>query len=245
MIVNAIKTPKIRASKSLITDVIDRALPTVPQGSIIAIASKIVALCEGRVAPGNTPKDDLIIQEADLFLPRSPENKNWMLTIAQNHLSPASGIDASNADDQFILWPSDPQISANSIRQHLAKRVKNVGVVITDSTSLPLQRGVQGMALAYSGFEAFVDYRGQDDIFGRKMHITRANVAAGFAAAAVLAMGEGSEQTPIAVITDVPKVQFIDRNPNDDELRLWRVGMEEDIYAPLFKNVQWQQGGKG
>lgn len=243
MIVSAVKTEKIRASKKTITEVIDQALPDIAEGSIIVIASKIVSLCEGRVAPISTPKDELITNEADLFLPRSAQNNNWMLTIAQNHLSPASGIDASNADDQYILWPKDPQQSANTIREYLAQRVKKVGVVITDSTSLPLQRGVQGMALAYSGFEAFTDYRGQNDIFGRKMHITRANLAAGFAAAAVLVMGEGSEQTPIVVITDVSNIRFTMRNPNDEELQLWNVSLEEDIYAPLFKNVPWQQGG--
>jgi len=44
------------------------------------------------------------------------------------------------------------------------------------------------------------------------------NVADALAAAAVLLMGEGKEQTPLAVLTDLPFVTFQDHNPSPAEL---------------------------
>ena len=66
--------------------------------------------------------------------------------------------------------------------------------------------------LAYSGFRALNDYVGRPDLFGRPFTVSQADVAGGLAAATVLQMGEGAEQTPIAVLTELPFVQFQDRD---------------------------------
>jgi len=55
-------------------------------------------------------------------------------------------------------------------------------------------------------------------------------------------MGEGSEQTPLAVIDDAPFVEFQDRDPTVAELEPLRVPPEDDLYAPLLEGVPWQQG---
>jgi F420-0:gamma-glutamyl ligase len=68
-------------------------------------------------------------------------------------------------------------------------------------------------------------------------------VALGLAAAAVLAMGEGTEQTPIAIITDVSFVKFQQRDPTKEELEYFYIkNKEEDLFAPFLNAVKWQKG---
>ncbi|MBI2476156.1 MAG: coenzyme F420-0:L-glutamate ligase [Candidatus Taylorbacteria bacterium] len=88
------------------------------------------------------------------------------------------------------------------------------------------------MALGYDGFSGIKDYRGAPDIFGRRFHFSRANVADGLAMAAVLCMGEGNEQQPLAIITDAP-VKFCDRI-NRKELH---IAIKDDMYRPLFSKL--------
>jgi F420-0:gamma-glutamyl ligase len=61
------------------------------------------------------------------------------------------------------------------------------------------------------------------------------------AAASVFEMGEGAEQTPLAVITDLNKVEFQDRNPTQEELDFLKIDIEDDLYAPLLKSVEWKK----
>jgi len=53
-------------------------------------------------------------------------------------------------------------------------------------------------------------------------------------------MDEGSEQTPLAVIEDVPYVTFQERDPTPEELRGRWIDVEDDLYAPSLKGVDWQ-----
>ena len=95
---------------------------------------------------------------------------------------------------------------------------------------MPLRAGVVGVALGYAGFKGLRDYRGKKDISGRKLKFTQTDVADSLATAAVLAMGEGSERQPLAVITNAPVV-FTDR-VNKKELL---IPLKDDMYAPLFR----------
>jgi len=72
--------------------------------------------------------------------------------------------------------------------------------------------------------------------------MTQANIMDALAVAAVLTMGEGKEQTPIAVIQDVSFVKFQQRNPTKKELKDLRIAMQDDLYAPVLKSVGWRKG---
>src|SRR5205823_3633039 len=111
----------------------------------------------------------------------------------------------------------------------------------TDSKTTPLRWGVTGVALAHSGFEALNSYIGQPDLFGRPLHVTRVNVMDALAAAAVLVMGEGAEQTPLAWLDDLPFVRFQPRDPTPDEIAALAIGLDEDLYAPMLTAVPWQR----
>jgi len=245
MKVSVYRTDKITSRSHDLFELLDTTLPQLEEGSVVVIAAKIVSLCEGRTIPISTvDKDNLIKRESQLFVPREHSQYHSSFTITQNFLIPGAGIDESNANDNYILWPEDPQASANAIRGHLAEKynLNKIGVVISDSTSRMMQRGTTGIALAHSGFMALKDYVGTTDIFDREMQFQKSNIANGLAASAVLVMGEGSEQTPIALIEDVQFVDFVDSNPPAEELAELRFAPEEDLFWPLIKNAPWQHG---
>jgi dihydrofolate synthase / folylpolyglutamate synthase len=244
MKVTAIKTNKIIPSRDNLYQVLDKYIKRLKNNSILVITSKIVAICEGRVVKNiGVNKMDLVKKEARYYLP--PNNKYHIsLTIKSNTLIPTAGIDESNANGYYILWPKNPQESANEIHAYLKKRfrLKNIGVLITDSKTTPLRMGTTGMAIAHSGFKALKNYINQKDIFGRKLRVTKASVIDGLAAAAVVVMGEGREQTPLATIEDVQFVEFQDRNPSRYELQDLRIELRDDLYATLLKSVKWNKG---
>jgi F420-0:gamma-glutamyl ligase len=97
---------------------------------------------------------------------------------------------------------------------------------------IPLRAGVVGVALGYAGFRGLREYRGEPDIFGYPLKVTRTNIADGLATAAVLMMGEGNEQQPLATIRHA-RVQFSDRT----DRRELSIAISDDLYAPLFLNM--------
>jgi putative folate metabolism gamma-glutamate ligase len=245
MIVNAVKTDKITTDQHTLTDVLDSAISSLQERSVLVITSKIVSICEGRVVKiGTQEKDALIRKEADLYIPPTKSKYDITLTITRNTLIPTAGIDESNGNDYYILWPVDPYRTAKEIRAYLAKRfsLSEVGVLITDSRTSPLRWGTMGVALAYAGFDALNNYIGTPDIFGRKLKVTKANVADGLSAAAVAAMGEGDEQTPLAVITDCNFVHFKENAPSDEDLKDIAIDPSEDLYGPLIQSAPWEKG---
>jgi len=245
MKITPIKTDKITPKNHTIYDILDKFVVDVPENSILAVTSKIISICEGNVIKndGRILKNNLVKDEADLYLPPTESKYNYCLTIKNNVLLPTAGIDESNGNGYFILWPKDPQKTINAIRKYLMERfkLKNVGAMITDSKTTPLRWGTTGVSVAHSGFKALNDYIGKPDIFGVKMQATKANIADAVAVSAVLCMGEGQEQTPMALIEDLPFVKFQKNNPTKKELAELGIGMEDDLYAPLLKSVCWKK----
>src|SRR3989304_9115790 len=109
MKVFAIKTHKIRPHKESLLEILDKYLLSLKGGSVVAVTSKIVAICEGRVVKlGKIDKEDLIKKEAEYFLPPQESKYNVTLAVKGNLLMPSAGIDESNAGGYYILWPKDP-----------------------------------------------------------------------------------------------------------------------------------------
>jgi dihydrofolate synthase / folylpolyglutamate synthase len=245
MQIRAIKTHKITTTDRNLFAILDAYIADLDEGSILAITSKIVAICQGRVVPiGTVDKRTLIVQEADYFLPPDHSKYHMTLTITQGLLVPTAGIDESNGNGYYVLWPHSPQDAANAVWAYLRRRFgrERLGVIITDSRTTPLRTGVTGVTLAHSGFRALNNYVGTEDCFGHPLRITQVNVVDALAAAAVFVMGEGSEQTPLAVISDLPSVHFQEQEPSADELQRLRIAQEDDIYGPLLMSVPWHKG---
>ena len=250
MKITPIKTEVISNNSKTIFKVLDRAITKIKEKSIVAIASKIVSLCEGSFIKKEEvrDKDSLVAVEADFYIPR-PKNREHsvIITIKNGVLSATAGIDESNADGCYVLWPKDPYRSANKIREHLKSRyqVKNLGVIITDSKTIPSRCGTIGFALAYSGIKPLKKYIGQKDLFGRKMKATFANLVDALAAASVAVIGEGQEQTPIAIVEDFEGIEFCDQNPSKEEIDSFNIRLEDDLYYPFLSKAEWKKGGGG
>lgn len=247
MNIQAIHTDQVTDTTGDIFKFLDQHIHTLEEKSVLAVTSKIVSICEGRVVKiGSVDKDTLIANESEFYLPHTESKYDVTLTINHNLLIASAGIDESNGNGYYVLWPSDPQQSANAIREYLVNRflLRSVGVVITDSRTSPLRTGITGVALSHSGFLALNNYIGKPDIFGRLLTMSQANTADGLAESAVCTMGEGKEQTPLAVITDISFVQFQQRNPTEKELSDLHIDIVDDLYAPLLTKAGWKKGGK-
>lgn len=231
MLVKPIKTRIFKEGEDLFA-FITHYLKKVKENSVIVVTSKIVALSEKRTAliTDEKSKEKLIRSESEWVMP----TKYVWLTIKDGTVMASAGIDESNANGKFILLPKNSFKTASLLRKKLQAKykVKNLGVLITDSRTTPLKAGVTGATVGYAGFKGIKDYRGTDDIFGRKFHFSRTNIADSLASTAVLVMGEGKERYPLAVITDSPTVfcEKIKRN----ELK---IDPQDDMYRPLFENV--------
>lgn len=247
MMVTPYKTKAVIVGDSLLS-ILDDCLPTLSDGDVVVVTSKIVSICEGAVVKndGSVDKLDLIKQEADSYLdvPLS-QTYGVTITIKEGKLVANAGIDESNGNGSFILWPRDPLRSATTIWEYLRKKfaLTKLGVIITDSHVIPLQWGTRGRALAWSGIEPLKNYIGTPDIFGKNLHATKASIVDGLAAAAVVVMGEGNEQTPLAVIKDVSFVTYLDHPSRKEEVVALTISPSDDIYSPLLTAVEWKKGG--
>ena len=240
----------MRPPKDHLLAKIERAKPAIKSGDIIAITSKVVSIWQGRcmLKSAVADKDDLIRKEADHYLDRENVPGGHVIhTLKNNLLIPSAGIDESNAAGYYILWPKDPEKSARRILSFFRRRygVKNCGVIITDSRSMPFRRGVVGVAIGWAGFDPLYDYRGKKDLFGRELRVSQTNVADALAAAAVFAMGEGAEQTPMVIIRDAPRIRFFSGEPRARRRvhGSFIVSMRDDLFAPFLRGVRWKRGG--
>lgn len=249
MIVKAIKTRKFLPPKDDLWELLG-AIKSLKENSVVAITSKVVAIGEGRcISVGEIEKDELIIKEADKFLPRKLVPNEWAVYTLKNNLLVASaGIDESNGSGYYILWPKDPENSAKKIWEFLRKkfRINNLGVIITDSKVEPLRRGVVGLAISYFGFKPIKDYRGKSDLFNRPFIMETTNMPDSLATAAVLEMGEGDECQPFVIITDIPDIEFIQKKYQpENEDYTFEMPQKDDLFAPFISSVPWQKGGGG
>lgn len=213
---------------------------------ILAISSKVVASAESRIAslreiqPSEKARElatryslepefvELVLRESEKIYGGVHKS---ILTLKNGVLTVNAGIDNKNAPVGYAaLWPLNPQSQADKIRKEVKRRTgKSVGVVIVDSQVVPLRMGTRGLALAVSGFKPIQDYRGREDLFQKKLLITRHSIADDIASVAHLLMGETDEQTPVVLIRDAP-VAFTEV-VNEEEMK---ISPEECVYMKSF-----------
>ncbi len=239
------KTNKIKSGENLF-HILDKYLPKLEEKSVVVITSKIISICQGRVVKNNSRinKTKLVEQEADLYLPQEVSRYRLNIAIKNHILSVNAGIDESNAGGYFILWPENLQETTNKIWRYLKQKhqLKNLGIVVSDSRTLPLRWGVVCIGLSWCGIKPLNDYIGKPDIYGRLMHFTKVNIVDELATAAGLVMGEGNEQTPLAVITELPNLKFQNQSPTNAEIKSTHIELEDDMYAPFLTAVKWKKG---
>lgn len=241
-----VKTRKIVPPQDNLELAIQETDISLQEGDCIAVTSKVVSIWQGRCVPVDSVehKDILAKQEAELYLEREHVPYSHLLhTIKYNFLISSAGIDASNANNHYVLWPAEPKKAAEELLVWFKKtyNIKKLYIVITDSHSVPFRRGALGCAIGWAGFDPLIDHRGTPDLFGREFKAEHTNLADSLAAAAVLVMGETNESTPIAIIRNAP---YLGNDINTPHEYPYEVPMQEDMYAPFFAKAPWKKGGK-
>lgn len=212
---------------------------TLADGDVVVISSKVVAVHEGRcVSARDTNKEDLVADEAEVYVKHA--DHRWRICIKHGAFLAGAGIDESNADEHYILLPAEPQKSARELHQFFVAEygLDRVGVIITDSHSMPLRYGTLGVALAWHGIEPVAYFTGEPDLFDRPASFTRINVVDSLAATGVFVMGEMAEQSPLALIRDAPNVTFTSRDTSGE----LTIPPREDIYWPLLRGLYESSG---
>lgn len=233
-----IKTRPFRPPQDDIYNLLDQYLPRLREGDILIITSKILGIHQGRCVKieTDTPaeKNKLIMQEADWYIP--PQRRrglHWHLTIKDLTLIADAGIDRSNGNGYYILWPKNTKQLIKEIRHYLKKKfqIEKLGIIVTDSHLIPLRAGTMGTSTAFFGIKPLIDYRGRRDVFGRKLKSTRVNVVDPLAAMGSLLLGEGNEQTPLLIIRGLKFIKFTDSDTSKQLVYPPHI----DIYRPLLK----------
>lgn len=231
----AVKTRVLHPPKDNLLEVIDTSLTDIRERDVVIVTSKVVAIHEGRCVPiEGTDKEALVRREADALY--HPEGKTKPLTITRHALISAAGIDESNGEGYYILLPEDAWRSAREIHAYLVKKcgVSELGVIITDSHSLPFRYGAMSVSIGCWGFEPVESHIGRPDLFGRTMQYSKTNLPDAIAAATTLVSGECDEAQPIQIARGIPNLVFTDRDPRPS----FFVSYEDDIYRDLYRDFK-------
>jgi coenzyme F420-0:L-glutamate ligase len=217
-------------------------------GDVIIVASKAVAMWEGRIVDLGTVKVSpqaeemalgsglppefcqVAIDESDQVLGGVP---GALLTYARGIMVANGGADLSNVPGgTAILWPRDAWQAAHRVRAELAARCSpDVGVVVVDSHVQPLRFGTVGMALGWSGIVGVEDVRGRSDLYGKPLHVTRRNVADMLASVGTLVMGEADEATPAVLVRGLDATTSPDGEQGPDDVL---VPPGECLFTPVY-----------
>ncbi len=159
---------------------------------------------------------ELVFQHADYVFGCT---KGFLLASINDILLPNAGIDRKNVPGELYAVPD---FDFRGFARNLYFKVKRevgvkVGVIVIDSTVAPLRRGTRGVALAVYGFKPIKSYVGEKDLFDKEIMVTTLSIADCIASAALLAIGEGRESVPAAVVRGV-NVEFIEEDLSDELL---------------------------
>ena len=219
------------------------------EGDIVVYSSKLVSKAEGRIRDLNkiTPSEradtiasrlhrdprliQLIIDESESVL--GEWRSSLIVRDIRGMVCVNAGIDKSNiyGDTRYCLLPVDPFRSAATIHREMImrSRLDRVGVVLVDSSTRPFRRGLTHYTLGYAGVVGFHDYRGEDDLYGRRLRVKVLSVADGLACAAGLCMGEGCEKIGAALI------RGLDGHVLRDSPRERLTTGSDDIFDSLYR----------
>jgi coenzyme F420-0:L-glutamate ligase / coenzyme F420-1:gamma-L-glutamate ligase len=182
------------------------AAPWLRDDDIVAVTSKVVSKCEGRIvaAPSDPEERDalrrkLIDTEAVRVLAR--KGRTLITENALGLVQAAAGVDGSNVSaGELALLPRDPDASAAGLRSGLADRLGvAVGVVITDTMGRAWRNGQTDAAIGAAGLTVLHGYAGARDAHGNELVVTEVAVADEIAAAADLVKGKLTG-IPVAVV---------------------------------------------
>ena len=210
---------------------LDESIADLRERDVLMISSKVLAIHQGRcVRVKDANKLDLIRQEADEIICRIADP---CVTIKEHAFVPNSGVDESNGNGYYILWPKNVGVLLKEIHEFLCKKfgLRELGILSIDSRVLPMRAGTVGISQASFGFVSTNDRVGESDLFGRPLEISQVNVADCLAGMGPLIMGEGGECCPIVRVRGLAGVTFC---PNLGNLEIPK---NLDLFGEIFEKI--------
>ncbi|MFE9662345.1 coenzyme F420-0:L-glutamate ligase [Streptomyces sp. NPDC005955] len=174
------------------------AEPTLRDGDVVLVTSKIVSKAEGRVLDAVDREAAIDAETVRVIARRGP------LRIVENRqglVMAAAGVDASNTPNgTVLLLPEDPDASARAVRDGLRAALGvEVGVLVTDTAGRPWRNGLTDIAIGAAGVRVLDDLRGGSDPHGNPLTATVVATADELAAAGDLVKGK-TAGLPVAVV---------------------------------------------
>lgn len=226
-----IHTRKLIPPKDDLLNVIDESLPELKNGDIVIFASKVVSIYQGRCIPqSDVSKFSLISKETDYFIKRKDHS---YVTVINHAFALNAGLDPY--EGYYVLLPENPQQVAKQLHAYLKQRysIDKLGVIIADSHSTPLRRGVLGYAVGYYGINPLIDPTVKGDFSTQTVNILDA-----LTSLSVIYLGESQRpdapRTPIVIARYVDFIEFSE----DDNLTHFYVDPAEDLFEPLIKHFK-------
>ncbi|MDQ1683862.1 MAG: dehydro coenzyme reductase / coenzyme F420-0:L-glutamate ligase / coenzyme [Frankiaceae bacterium] len=227
--------PQITAGDDL-ARIIATAEPSLADGDIVVVTSKIVSKSEGRLVDGDT-RDAAI--DAETVRVVAQRGGTRIVETRHGLILAAAGVDASNVPaGKVALLPADPDGSAASLRAGLRAGLGvDVGVLITDTMGRPWRNGLVDVAIGAAGVAVLDDHRGRTDEYGHTLEMTVTALADEIAAAAELVKGK-LDGVPVAVVRGLGHLVGDLAGQASDLIRkadedLFRWGSREAVLAAL------------
>ncbi|GAA2349099.1 coenzyme F420-0:L-glutamate ligase [Streptomyces kunmingensis] len=189
--------PEVREGDDL-AKLIVAAEPSLADGDILLVTSKIVSKAEGRIVRADDREAAIDAETVRVVARRGT------LRIVENKLGlvmAAAGVDASNTPaGTVLLLPEDPDASAAAVRDGVRDALGvEVGVIVTDTFGRPWRNGLTDVAIGAAGVRVLDDLRGGVDAYGNPLSATVVATADELAAAGDLVKGKAGG-LPVAVV---------------------------------------------
>lgn len=225
-----IKTPIIKEGDDVVSIIIDNIPVKLRKGDVLVVATKPLLLAYSKYFSAESCSLDvsaeakkiakeyeldeviseLIVRYSDAILGGT---KGFILSNVDGVVLPNGGIDRKNIGRNRYALPYI--VVKEKAREFYSKIYKlygvRIGVIISDSSVYPLRLGTRAIAVVTYGFIPVRKYVGSLDLYGVSIRYTYMNIADELASAAHLAMGEGDERVPAALIRGV-EVNLVDRD---------------------------------
>jgi F420-0:gamma-glutamyl ligase len=226
-----VKTRILLPPKDDFFSVLGESLPPLLDGDILLIATKVLAIHQGRcVGKSEVDKLQLIGEEAEYIF---GEISDPCVTIKGGAMVPNGGVDESNGSGYYILWPQNITALLGEIHTFLREKftLTNLGIIAADSRVLPMRTGTVGISQGSFGFVPIFNLIGRMDLFGRALERSNVNIADALAGMAPLILGEANEACPLAIIRGVGGISFSQHPQPSSNL----IGGNTDLFGELLK----------
>ena len=243
-----IKTPIIKEGDDPVSIIINNIPVKLKEGDILVVATKPLLLAyskyfdvkkSGLEVSAEAKKlaeeyeldkvaSELIVRYSDEILGGT---KGFVLSNVGGVVLPNGGIDRKNIGRKKYALP---YTAIKDKAKEFYSRIYElhgvrIGVVISDSSVYPLRLGTRAIAVVTYGFIPVKKYIGGLDLYGVNIRYTYMNIADELASAAHLAMGEGDEGVPAALVRGV-EVSLLDK----DTTYMTKIDKDRCIFRKLY-----------